>query len=304
MTTSFEPAFAPGTMIRGKWNAGQYRIERLLGEGANGRVYLVRSGSRLLAMKIGHDALDHQSEANVLRELSKSSTSFKNYLVDVDDAVASGREYPFFVTQYVRGITLNEFIKQFGTDWIPVIGMRLLKKLTELHGNGYAFCDLKPENLLVSRYGEVHLIDFGGITAMGRSVKQFTEVFDRGFWQAGTRTADEAYDLFSFAALWIGVADKERRLHGFRAILPQNRTTDTLLDMLQSIPALAGIAPVLRKALLGGYSASAEALTDWSRLASPARHMPDKQPGAGWLAACFVASLALFAAVLWTAWPF
>ena len=85
--------------------------------------------------------------------------------------------------------------------------MHLLKKLTYLHANGFVFGDIKMENILVSDYGAVELIDFGGVTQKGRAVKQFTEIYDRGYWGAGTSIADEAYDIFAFAILFMQLSD-------------------------------------------------------------------------------------------------
>ena len=46
------------------------------------------------------------------------------------------------------------------------------------------------------------IIDWGGVTPMGCSVKEFTPVYDRASWDKGIRTADAEYDLFSLSMLF------------------------------------------------------------------------------------------------------
>ncbi|WP_079914931.1 serine/threonine protein kinase [Paenibacillus sp. 32352] len=302
MTTSFEPFAASGTVVIGKWNKRQYRIERLLGAGANGKVYLVRRGKLHYAMKTGFDAVDHQSEVNALKALSRSNTSFRQYLLDVDDYQRDGQDIPFYVMPYFKGSSIGDFMKLNGRDWIYLIGLNLLRKLVELHKEDYIFGDIKMENLIVSGYGDVDLIDFGGVTPKGNAVKQFTEVYDRGFWGAGSRTADEAYDLFAFAVLLISSTDSERRLAGIKQVLPQNRNADMLLDMLQSNKALSQAAPVLRKMLLGKYSTSKQALADWRRQSYPRPAKSPRSTGGTWLKVCFAASLVVFGLTVYMYW--
>ncbi|KZE73544.1 serine/threonine protein kinase [Paenibacillus elgii] len=299
VTTSFRPAFPAGTLVNGKWNHNAYRVERLLGEGANGKVYLVSRGKRYYALKVGFDAVDHQSEVNALKALSQSSTSFQQTLIDVDDFSWEGTDYPFCVTKYIKGKSLTEYMKQYGSDWIHLIGLNLLRKLSELHASGFVFGDLKAENMIISGYGEVALIDFGGVAAKGRAVKQFTEVYDRGFWNAGTRMADDAYDLFSFAVLMLSVTDRERRFHSVNSLLPQNRNVEWLLDMLKGNALLAPSAPVLRKALTGRYTSSKQALADWRARGSAYRPVRKKPVKGGWIKLCFAASLLMFGAAIY-----
>ena len=68
--------------------------------------------------------------------------------------------------------------------------------------------------MIVSNYGDVDLIDFGGVTPKGRAIKQLTEVYDRGFWNMGERVAEESYDLFSFAILLLKSLDQRKRFTG------------------------------------------------------------------------------------------
>ncbi|OXM82494.1 serine/threonine protein kinase [Paenibacillus rigui] len=293
-----------GTIIQGKWHKREYRVERLLGEGANGKVYLVRRGKQTYALKIGFDTVDHQSEVNALKALSKSNTSFRHYLLDVDDFHYQGRELPFCVMRYVKGQTMSDFVIQRGQDWVYIIGTNLLRKLVELHGQRYIFGDLKVENMLVSGYGDVELIDFGGVTPMGRSVKQFTVVYDRGYWGGGSRSADEAYDLFAFAVLLIsGTATAAVRKQGLQQVLPQNRNVHTLLDMLHANKHLSHVEPVLRKALMGQYASSGEALAEWRKQSYPRPVLAARAMRGSMLKLCFAASLLLFGFTVYLFWP-
>jgi len=303
VTTSFDRHVSAGTILYGKWNKRAYRIERRLGAGANGQVYLVKQGKLLYALKIGFDAVDHQSEVNALKALSQSNSSFRQYLLDVDDFHWNGNDFPFYVMPYIKGLSMFEFMKRNGIDWIYLIGLNLLRKLVELHREQYIFGDIKMENIIVSGYGDVELIDFGGVTAKGNAVKQFTEVYDRGFWGAGSRSADEAYDLFAFAVLLISSTDGERRLQGIKQVLPQNRNVDMLLDMLESNRTLSHAKPALRKMLLSQYATSRQALADWRKRSYPKPVKASRMIGGGWIKLCFAASLLLFGLTVYLYWP-
>lgn len=305
MNTSSNPPLFVGSRVEGKWNGGGYRIERGLGEGANGKVYLVSRGEALYAMKVGTDVMDLQAEVNVLKVLSKMEGSFRRFLLDVDDFHAEGKDYPFYIMKYVRGRQLQEYVGAMGRDWFPVIGLRLLEKLAELHGKGYVFGDLKRENVLVSQYGRVELVDFGGVTPMGKAVKQFTELYDRGYWNAGMRSADGPYDLFSFAILCIHVCGGPKKSFS-KTILPQMRNLDELLAEVRSDPMLKEYAPFLTRALRGEIPGVQEACGEW-REAMKHRTGHKRPGGQGnpptlWVKTGFVASLTLFAAVLWYYW--
>ncbi|MDG0808968.1 tRNA lysidine(34) synthetase TilS [Cohnella rhizosphaerae] len=210
MTTSSDARVPAGTVLRGKWNGRSYRLERMLGIGANGQVYMAVSGLRTYALKIGMQLEDLQAEANVLASLDRRERKRPPFLLDVDDAEWQGRVLPFYVMQYVPGVPVKTYLAEHGGAWYGVVGYRLLNRLAELHAAGWAFGDVKSDNILVTDYGRVSLVDYGGMTAMGRSVRQFTEVYDRGYWSAGSRTADPSYDVFSVAVLWIHALDGKR----------------------------------------------------------------------------------------------
>ncbi|MNQ70057.1 Serine/threonine-protein kinase PknL [compost metagenome] len=301
MTTWYDEAFRPGAEIKGKWNGHVYVVERLLGAGSNGIVALVRKGNARFALKAGYETVDHQSEINSLLAISLKENSFKNFLIDADDMIVQGKGISFYVMRYIEGVTLSEFIHKRGQDWIYVVGTNLLRKLTEIHKSGYVFGDLKAENMIVSNYGDVDLIDFGGVSSKGRAIKQLTEVYDRGFWNMGERVAEESYDLFSFAILLLKALDNRRRFAGFIKTLPQNRELAHLTAIMRENPVAAQLAPFINKALRGEFSSSVEALVYWKKLVAgkKAAHTPLKMP---WLKICFACSIFIFGATIYMFW--
>jgi serine/threonine protein kinase len=301
VTTLFEaPELRAGMTLRGKWKGQSYSIVRTLGAGANGTVYLVSCRYSHYALKVGLDPLDLQSEVNTLRQLSNTSTSFRGMLVDVDDFLWQGKEFPFFVMKYMEGSSLSRFIEKRGRDWVILIGLNLLRKLTELHAQGYVFGDLKMENVIVSSYGHVELIDFGGVTPLGRSVKQFTELYDRGFWSAGSRVAEETYDLFSFALLMMRAVDERDTVNEASKSLPQNRGVTILVEMAERAQ-LTEAASWLKRALTGGFASSRQAFEEWRKLL-PHNGLPKRERAAVrgvWVSVCFALSVAVLAVTLY-----
>ncbi|THF74532.1 serine/threonine protein kinase [Cohnella fermenti] len=287
----------PGTLLTGKWNGRIYKLERLLGTGSNGHVYLASYGRSACAVKLGKDVSDLQAEANILASLDHREKGAKRrpFLLDVDDAVVDGAQIPFYAMQYVPGVTVRAYLRKHGPEWAGIIGYRLLRRLSELHDAGWIFSDLKNDNLLVSDYGQVALVDYGGMTANGRGIRQFTEIYDRGYWSAGSRTAEPSYDWFSAAVLWIHVLDEKRLLHLTRTLLPQNRDPGELLALVKTNSTLKPLSGWFEKALRGKFASTQEAAECWREAvhgASRAKSQPSSRIPA-WMAGVFAVSLLL-----------
>ncbi|MBO7748651.1 serine/threonine protein kinase [Paenibacillus sp. MWE-103] len=306
MTTSFEWSLPRGTPIRGKWKQGTYRVERPLGEGANGKVFLVERHRQLYALKIGADAVDLQSEVNVLQAIAGQKRRQGNkagaFLVDVDDfQAADGKDYPFYVMRYIKGLTLGDYLERQGKEWLPVVGFHLLGKLAELHEAGWAFGDLKLENVIVEDYGRPELVDYGGATAFGKGVRQFTEIYDRGYWNAGSRTADAGYDLFSFAVLCVQLHEGRRLSQLSAGLLPQNRTQEELARLAASSSHLKPLSGWLRKAFYGEFRSAREAASAWQQWMHGPRRTRSRAaaPAPRWMKGLFALSAALLATTVY-----
>ncbi|WP_425355027.1 serine/threonine protein kinase [Paenibacillus shirakamiensis] len=311
MTTLYKPSFPEGTLVIGRWNGRQYVIQKKLGQGANGVVYLVQqvSSRRQYALKMGFDTFDLQSEINVLKALQRQRHKHDagerdlSYLVEVDDYTQQDREIPFYVMRYVKGEPLSAFLNRRGVQWLDLAGLNLLDQLVRLHKAGWVFGDLKPDNILVSSYGEVELIDYGGVSPIGRSVKQFTEWYDRGFWNAGTRVAEPSYDWFSFSVVCIHML-AESELKKAALQLPQMRSLADLNQIVDQAPRLRPYAKWLKRALNIGFSDTEEACRTWRLLLSRSSVRRPVRSTPGWLKGAFALSVFLLVCAIYLTFRF
>jgi len=257
---------APGSVITGKWNQERYTIIKALGQGATGNVYLADCRRGNVALKLSENSMAITSEVNVLKHFSKvQGTLLGPSLLDVDDwKYNSQRLVSFYVMEYVQGKNFLEFTEQRGIEWAGVLTLQLLTNLESLHQAGWIFGDLKPENLIVSGPPpRIRCIDVGGTTQQGRSIKEFTEFFDRGYWGMGNRKAEPAYDLFSVAMIMINAAYPKR----FKKSNDRDGQSQ-LIEKIKQHPFLLKHEDVLEKALTGNYLSAGEMKSDFIHLLS------------------------------------
>ncbi|MCL6444760.1 MAG: phosphotransferase [Alicyclobacillus sp.] len=191
----------PGIIIRGKWTGQPLRVERLLGAGANGEVYLVATHQGLAAMKYAQAAADIALEWSILEKLSTDTSVFPKPMFMDDEAGGLGRF--FYVMEWVPGETLTKVLPAASEARFGAIALEIVRSIAALHRQGYAFCDVKPENILIMPDSPqaVRFVDVGGVTQFGRAVRQFTPHYDRAYWGLGSRRADPAYDIQGVALL-------------------------------------------------------------------------------------------------------
>jgi serine/threonine protein kinase, bacterial len=238
----------PETKIIGKWHKRPYKIVRELGNGATGTVYLAHSPEGLVALKMGLNSMAITSEVNVLKHFSKVQGQVLGpSLIDVDDWITSEGTIPFYAMEYLNGHDLFSFITGKGSEWIGILLVQLLGDLDRLHQAGWVFGDLKPDNLMiVGPPPRVRWLDVGGTTLLGRSIKEYTEFYDRGYWGLGTRKAEPTYDLFAVAMIVINICYQNRFEKNGEGI-------KQLKEKIQSKPILKQYETVLLNALQGKY---------------------------------------------------
>lgn len=273
MSISTNSELSPGTVISGRTRGQQYMIQRVLGTGTNGTVYLVSavSNGNLYALKMGTYNRTLQSEIKLLFSLHKhwketGKNQVNRYLYDADDYEEEGLIIPFYVMKYVKGQTLSNFLRAKGREKIGTTGLGVLDILRELHEADWVFGDLKAEHVIITDEGQVELIDYGGASQAGRGLHQFTEWYDRKYWKAGSRTGDYAYDLFAFAVMCLKLFNEPGLQKVISTQLPQIRSSADLVLLVDQTPGLKLYADWLKKALRGEFKSTSEAYHLWKAI--------------------------------------
>lgn len=242
---------AEGTIIRGKWHHRSYKVIRLLGSGTVGSVYLCRSKGQYVALKISGQSLSMTAEVQALKMLQQTKVQDSGlgpYLLDVDDwEIDRNKTVAFYAMEYVEGVSIRSFVRRYGSAWITPLLLQLLDQLERLHKVGYVFGDLKSDNIMVTANPPtVRLIDVGGMTKMGRAVKEYTNFYDRAYWRLGKRTAEPSYDLFASAMVILAIFYP-------RKFKREKDSMRLLRQRLLRVKSIRTIAPVLLRGLSGSY---------------------------------------------------
>jgi serine/threonine protein kinase len=145
---------------------GRYIVERRLGRGGMGTVYLATDSllGRRVALKVLDAGESHEDEARharLLREARLAAVLEHERVARVYD-VADHDGSTFVAMEYVRGATLRTWMSEprSATDRLAVL-VQVAEGLSFLHANGIVHRDLKPENVMLPNAGGAKLLDFG-----------------------------------------------------------------------------------------------------------------------------------------------
>lgn len=285
--------FREGEQIVGKWYGERITLQRLIGSGMHGTVYLAIWRGQDVAVKIGTGVAIISSEINRLSQLNRLADKFPGpKLYGCDDMEKKGTIFPFYIMSHQRGKPLNDCGAK--GQWLWIV-LQLLDHLHYLHEKGYAFGDWKPEHIVVDPVDNgIRFVDVGGLTSFGQDVRQWTELYDRGSWQAGLRVAEPAYDLFAVTLIIM----TELFHIPLKAMSRGQRHVSFLCDIIQKhemIPS-AYRRPLLR-AVRGEFSSArvyAEAIAEAAG-SRGVRSRPNK-----WLwESCFIVAAVFFLSLLY-----
>jgi serine/threonine protein kinase len=154
---------------------GKYRIDKQLGAGGMGNVYLAThlGTTRVVAVKViaPRWAAEPQFLARFQREAQACGRLRHPNIVNVTDfgiARAAGGDMPYLVMEFLDGQTLSDFQKATPRISLPLIADLLDQiglALAEAHRHGIVHRDLKPDNIWLEPNGRggytVKVLDFG-----------------------------------------------------------------------------------------------------------------------------------------------
>ncbi len=145
----------------------RYRVVELLGQGGMGAVYRAehRVMKRPVALKVVHSRLVNGSDAveRFCREVQAAARLSHPNIVTAHDADRAGDTH-FLVMELVDGITLARLVERKGP--LPAAhaceyARQVALGLQHAHEQGMVHRDVKPANLMLTRKGQVKVLDFG-----------------------------------------------------------------------------------------------------------------------------------------------
>ncbi|MFF7263102.1 Stk1 family PASTA domain-containing Ser/Thr kinase [Streptomyces sp. NPDC008159] len=164
---------------------GRYELGQVLGRGGMAEVYLAmdtRLGRTVAVKTLRADlARDPTFQARFRREAQSAASLNHPAIVAVYDTgedYIDGVSIPYIVMEYVEGSTLRELLHS-GRKLLPERAMEMtigiLQGLEYAHRNGIVHRDIKPANVMLTRNGQVKVMDFGIARAMGDSGMTMTQ---------------------------------------------------------------------------------------------------------------------------------
>ena len=218
--------------------AGRYAIGEFIGQGGMSTVY---SGTdtklgRKVAIKVMRAGLagDDQFRSRFRQEAQSASRLAHPSIVRVldagDDLIQTGegpQRLPFIVMEYVDGENLRELAAKerlSSTEACRVVDA-VLGALEYSHRAGIVHRDIKPANIMITRGGQVKVMDFGiarAVSETSSTVQQTTAILGTAAYfspeQAKGETVDARTDLYSTGVLLYELLTGEVPFRGDTAV--------------------------------------------------------------------------------------
>src|ERR1700730_1265280 len=225
----------------------KYRLERLLGQGGMGAVYLAThlGTERYVALKLIAPELMRNDEfvERFKREARAAGRLRHPNVVDVTDfgfAQAGADRLAYLVMEYLDGCTLGDVLaeeKRLPLEWVVDILEQVGSAVHEAHQQGIVHRDLKPDNIWLepNRLGgyRVKVLDFG--------IAKLAETNEANVGAAATTLLDN--ELSSGKVLAVTTATPVPTAHGELTL--RFAETDSTTSLATDVPADLSIDTLL-----------------------------------------------------------
>jgi formylglycine-generating enzyme required for sulfatase activity len=282
----------------------KYRLERLLGRGGMGIVYLAQDlmGTERLAVKLIRS--EFGSIPEVLRALRDEVVQTRKLrhenIVGVYGLEQDGTD-PYIVMEYLEGKTLRDLLDEdhvrgypFSSAW-PIIRC-VGAALAFAHDRGIVHSDLKPSNIFVTTAGQTKVIDFGIARAIhgprplpGGETPPLTPAYASCEMLAG-EPPDYSDDVFGFACVVYEILSGKHPFAHMRTIEAQEKHL-----VPHPIPGLSSAKnAALRRGLAFRKADRCESVEEFLRLIGPVEARPKWKVATAAAAGLVIAAFALW----------
>lgn len=199
---------------------GQYQIVgRALGSGGMATVYLVEKNKKKFAAKVLHRHLmrERKTVERFKQEFSigqkmKSNKAF----VEMIEIFKHDGAWTI-IMEYIPGVTLHDMINKMGpfsNEESTAITYELANALGSFHLNNFIHRDLKPDNIIVTKTGQVKIMDYGVTRDLGTNLTKTGTAVGTPLYMApeqicGSKSADWRVDIYSLALIMYRMLTKK-----------------------------------------------------------------------------------------------
>ncbi len=147
---------------------GPYEIDRLLGRGGMGAVYLAHRADGHFEQKVAIKLIDRPFDSDLFRERFRQERQIlaglqHPYIARLLDGGVTAEGELYLVMEYVDGVPIHRFCQERKLSQTQRIELflRACEAVQFAHQNFIVHRDLKPDNILVAADGTPRLLDFG-----------------------------------------------------------------------------------------------------------------------------------------------
>ena len=163
-----EPLVTPPPMAKAESMIGPYKLDRMLGEGGMGQVWLARRADglyqRRVALKLLRPGLaDPNLRQRFTRERQILARLGHPHIARLLDAGISTDNQPYLALEYVEGEPITDWCRSrdLNIEARLKLILQVCEAVSHAHANLIVHRDLKPSNIMVTPLDEVRLLDFG-----------------------------------------------------------------------------------------------------------------------------------------------
>ncbi len=171
------PRDEPGGALRKGQTVGRYVIDRRVGSGGMGVVYLAfdpeldrRVAIKVLRTDLGETADERRQSLRLVREAQAQARLSHQNLTTVLDVGTTDDGSVFVTMEYIDGWNMRQWLDEHPRPWQQILDVFIEagRGLVAAHKTGLIHRDFKPQNVLIGRDREVRVTDFGLARALDR----------------------------------------------------------------------------------------------------------------------------------------